>query len=212
MGHDHDGEALLEFVHRFLDLQSGDRIQSRTRFIHQDHFRLDGDRACNAEALLLTTREGITTFIQLVLAFVPDSGLAQGPFHEFIHVTGETVDPGTESNVLVDALGERVGLLEHHPDPTAHFNRVNTGTVKIDTVEQNTTLEGTSLDQIVHAVEGTQHRRLTAAGWTDEGGDFSAWNIAVDVLHGFVAAVTDGDVLDRDRGVVRDLMLFSLKL
>src|SRR5437879_9207176 len=55
--HDHDRIPLLEFLHEFLDAQRGDRVERRGRLVHQDHLGLDGERACQAQPLLLATRE-----------------------------------------------------------------------------------------------------------------------------------------------------------
>ena len=44
-----------------------------------------------------------------------------------------------------------------------------------------------AVDQIVHAIETTQQRRLAATRWTDEGGDSARRNLQVHVvqnLHG----------------------------
>src|SRR4051795_13325440 len=57
VGDDHDRVALLELVDELLDLQRRDRIERRARLVHQDHLRLDGDRAGDAQALLLAAGE-----------------------------------------------------------------------------------------------------------------------------------------------------------
>ena len=42
---------------KLLDLRGGDRIERGARLVHQDHLGLDGDRARDAEALLLAARQ-----------------------------------------------------------------------------------------------------------------------------------------------------------
>src|SRR5713101_3206255 len=46
--HDHDRIPLFQFLHEFLDAQRGDRVERRGRLVHEDDFRLDGERACQA--------------------------------------------------------------------------------------------------------------------------------------------------------------------
>src|SRR5205823_1072669 len=55
VGHRYNGVFRFWFVNQFLDFRRSDRIERRTRLIHQDDFRLYGERACDAEPLLLTT-------------------------------------------------------------------------------------------------------------------------------------------------------------
>ena len=44
---------------------------------------------------------------------------------ELVHVALHAVDPRPERDVVVDRLGERVGLLEHHADPATDLDRVD---------------------------------------------------------------------------------------
>src|SRR5436309_13301849 len=55
--HCYDCVLAFEFVNQFLDFRRSNRIECRTRLIHQDHFRLHGERARDAEPLLLATRK-----------------------------------------------------------------------------------------------------------------------------------------------------------
>ena len=52
---DHDREPALELAHQLLDPRGGDRIERAARLVHQHDLGLDGDRARDAQALLLTT-------------------------------------------------------------------------------------------------------------------------------------------------------------
>jgi len=54
---DHDRDAPLELRDQLLDLQRRDRIERRARLVHQDHLRLDGERAGDAQPLLLAARK-----------------------------------------------------------------------------------------------------------------------------------------------------------
>src|SRR5678815_2969517 len=53
VGHDHDRVALPQLLHEIFDARGGDRIERRTGLVHEDHFRIDGNRACDTQALLL---------------------------------------------------------------------------------------------------------------------------------------------------------------
>src|SRR3712207_7736710 len=47
----------------------------------------------------------------------------------------------TEGDVVVDRLGERVGLLEDHPDPLAHLDRIHVRAVEILAVVEDATVD-----------------------------------------------------------------------
>src|SRR6476620_616067 len=49
VGHDHHGVLVLELVDEVLNGQGGDGVQCRTRLVHEDHLRLHGDGAGDAE-------------------------------------------------------------------------------------------------------------------------------------------------------------------
>ena len=53
VGHDGDGEVVLQLVDQFLDLQRADRIERAGRFVEQDHLGPHRDGARDAQPLLL---------------------------------------------------------------------------------------------------------------------------------------------------------------
>src|SRR5919198_1199550 len=57
VGHDHDRVAALEALHELLDAQGGDRIEGGAGLVHEQDLRLHGDRAGQAEPLLLAARK-----------------------------------------------------------------------------------------------------------------------------------------------------------
>src|SRR5436189_517203 len=67
----------LEFVDQFLNLGRRDRIKCRTRLIHQNHFRLYGESARDAEPLLLSARKARSRLVQIILHLVPQSSHAE---------------------------------------------------------------------------------------------------------------------------------------
>jgi hypothetical protein len=54
---DHDRVVALQGVHEVLDARRGDRIERRSRLVHEQHVRLDGEAARDAEPLLLPAGE-----------------------------------------------------------------------------------------------------------------------------------------------------------
>src|SRR5690242_416081 len=57
VGDDDDGERPPQLENELLDAGGGDRVQGRARLVHQQHGRVDGQRAGDIEALLLTARQ-----------------------------------------------------------------------------------------------------------------------------------------------------------
>ena len=62
VGDDDDRVAAAQLVDQLLDLGGGDRIERRARLVHQDHFRIDRDRAGDAQPLLLAAGQGGAAF------------------------------------------------------------------------------------------------------------------------------------------------------
>ena len=63
--------SLLELEHQVLDPAGGDRVERRARLVHQDHVGLDGERAGDAEALLLAAGHAEGVRLEAVLDLVP---------------------------------------------------------------------------------------------------------------------------------------------
>src|SRR5690606_9165681 len=122
-----DRVILPQFVYQFLDTRCRDRVECRTWFIHQDHLRRNGDRARNAKALLLAARKTCAGLMQPILYLRPEPRLLETGFDDRIHVAataGKAMDAGAIGDILIDGFGERVRLLEHHPDTRPKFHRV----------------------------------------------------------------------------------------
>ena len=107
-------------------------------------------------------------FLQLVLDLVPQGCAAQRLLDALVHVALVAIEAQPESDVLVDADGERVGLLEDHADVAPDRDRIDRLGVDILAAELDVALEAESADQVVHAVEAAQHGALAAAGRADE--------------------------------------------
>src|SRR5690606_24837288 len=91
MRHDHDRVVLYEFPHQVLDFQRRDRIERRTRLIHQDDVRFVRNRTCDTQALLLPTRKCKPRLLQVVLHLFPQRCAPQAPFDELVRIPAEAV-------------------------------------------------------------------------------------------------------------------------
>ena len=159
---------------------------------------MSGNGAGNTKSLLLTAREGITAFVELVFALIPDSSAPQRCLHQFVHIAAVAIDAGTEGDVFVNRFGEGIRALEHHADPTPHFDRIDIGGIEILPFVDHPTLEPTAGDQVIHSVEGSQHCAFAATGWSDERCDLASGNFEEDILDRFKGAVADRDVITGD--------------
>src|SRR4051794_17850821 len=71
VGDDHERVVLLELVHQVLDRRRRDRVERRCGLVEEDHIWLDGDRARDAEPLLLAAGEAERRPLEAGLALVP---------------------------------------------------------------------------------------------------------------------------------------------
>lgn len=107
---------------------------------------------------------------QPVLHFSPDGRIPQGLLHNLVQPPPvlDSMGTGAVGNVVVDAHGKGIGLLEHHPHPLAQQVHVHAA-VDVLAVQQNPSLNAAAPHQIVHAVQRLQQGGLSAARWPDEG-------------------------------------------
>src|SRR5690606_551749 len=130
--------------------------------------------AGDAKALLLAAGKAGAGLGETILHFLEQAGAAQRGNDDFVQfglAVGEPVDARAIGDVLIDRLGERVRLLEHHADPGPQFDHVDALVVDILAVERDLAGDAAALDGVVHAVEAAQERRLAAAGRADQRGD-----------------------------------------
>ena len=73
----HDGVLLAQVFHQLLDAERAVGVQRGARLVHEDHFRLDGQYAGDAQPLLLAAGEGVGRLFQFVLDLVPEGRAAQ---------------------------------------------------------------------------------------------------------------------------------------
>ncbi len=188
---DHERVVLLQLVHQVLDRLRRDRVERRRGLVEQDHLRLDGDRARDAEPLLLPAGEPERGALEAVLDLVPDRGAAQRLLDSVVEVVLHAEDAEPEGDVVVDRLRERVRTLEDHADPPPDLDRVDVGPVEVDAVVEQPAVDARARDEVVHPVQAAQERRLAAARRPDQRRD----RVLVDLERG---------VLDRRRGAVVD--------
>ena len=154
MRHHDDRVFFLQFQRKVLDLRGRDRVKRRRRFIQQNHFRIDRQRTCNAQTLLLSAGHSERTLFQPVFHLIPDRRIAQGFFHDLIQLClgTDAVRARSVCDIVVNAHRERIRLLEYHADTPAQQIHVHAA-VDVFPVEQHLSCDLTSLYQIVHAVQ-----------------------------------------------------------
>ena len=197
VGDDDDRVALLERVDQLLDLGGGDGVERRGGLIHQQDGGRDGQRAGNAQALLLTAGEFIGRFFQLVLDLVPEGGADQRLLDLLADepLVAYAVDPQAVGHVLEDGFREGVGLLEYHAHILAEFVDIDAAVIDVPAVDQAFAGQPRGGDQVVHAVEQAQERRLAAARGADERRYGVGLHAHGDVLERMEVAVIEIDVL-----------------
>ena len=82
VGDDHDRVVALELVDQVLDRRGRDRVERRAGLVHQQHLRLDRDRAGDAQPLLLAAGEAGAGLVQPVLDLGPEVRAAQRPLDD----------------------------------------------------------------------------------------------------------------------------------
>src|SRR3954453_15210454 len=133
---DDDRDAVLELVDELLDLQRRDRVKGAARLVHQDHLGLHPKRARDAQPLLLAARQPDARRVQPVLDLLPQSRPAQRAL-DALAIALARRQPQPRRDVVEDRhRRERVGLLEDHPDRSAHGDDVDAVAVDVLTVEQ----------------------------------------------------------------------------
>ena len=117
MGDDHDAIVLLQLVDEFLDARRGDGVEGRARFIHQDHVRVHGNGAGDAEALLLAAGKARTWLHQSILHLLEEPSLAQA-----LHEVGRRLHAHVGLEQLrLERLVERLVDLRVGPEDARHL-------------------------------------------------------------------------------------------
>ena len=181
---DGDGVIFRQLRDQLFDPRGGDGIQRGTGFVHQDHLRIDGDRAGNAQPLLLTAGQAGAGLDETILYLFPQARLAQAGLDDFIELdatAGEPVQFWAIGDVIVDTFRKGIGLLKHHAHPCPQRHRIHFRRIDVLVIEQKLPGDATTDHRVVHAVQGTQKGGLAAARGTDHGDDLIAADIQPDV-------------------------------
>src|SRR3954464_2009265 len=99
---DDDRVALLEVGDELLDLQRRDRIEGRARLLHEEDLGLDGDRAGDAQALLLAAGEPDAGLAEAVLDLLPQPRSAQRLLDALARVAPGAAEAQARGDVVVD--------------------------------------------------------------------------------------------------------------
>ncbi len=174
-----------------------DRVERRTRLVHQDHLGADRDRTRNAKTLLLAAGKSGARIGQAVLHFLIQAGALQTRFHdgiEFGLVARKAVDARPIGDILVDRFRERIGLLEHHAHARAQLHDIQRLVVDVEVVELDLAGHARRRDGVVHPVDAAQECRLAAARRSDKRHHRLFGDVDVHVLQRVLVAVIDVDV------------------
>src|ERR1700761_9058082 len=75
VSHNDDGVLRLELKDKIFDFRGRNRIESRSRLVHEEHFGVYGEGAGDAQALLLAAGEARSRlFFEVAPYFIPHSG------------------------------------------------------------------------------------------------------------------------------------------
>src|SRR6476469_3837983 len=183
--HDRDRIAAAKLVDQLLDFGRRDRVERRAGFVHQDDFGIDGDRAGDAQPLLLAAGQCGSAFRKTVLDLIPQAGALERAFDNSVELAlrgREAMDTGPVGDVLENRLGERIGFLEHHTDAGAKLDDVHVGAGNVLVVKLDPARHARRRDCVVHPVEAAEEGRFPAARWADEGGHPILVNLDRDLL------------------------------
>src|SRR5215207_38301 len=206
MGDDDDAEILLELVDELFDAGGGDGIERGTRLVHQNDLGIDGNGSGDAQALLLAARKAGARRGEAVLHLVEQAGTPETGNHDVVELAaraGNAVDTRSIGDILEDRFGKGIGLLKDHADTRAQEHGIEIAVVDILAVDLNCSLDASTRDRIVHAVDGAKKGGLAASRGPDEGRHRTIGNIDRQVGDGLLLAVEHIDIarmhLDRPR-------------
>ena len=163
----------LEVGDQLLDARGSNRIERGCRFVEKQNLRLGGKCPSDAQTLLLSTGEIERQVLQSTLDLVPQRRSAQRLLDFFMqdrHLA-LSAHPQAVGYIFEDGFRKRVGLLKHHADAHANFDRIDLWMKQVGVVgiESDLALVTVAWIQIVHAVEAAKIGRLATTGRTDQG-------------------------------------------
>jgi hypothetical protein len=209
VGDDDDRVALPQLLDELLDAGRRDRVERRARLVHQDHLGVDGEHARDAQALLLSAGELHRRGVQPVAHLVPQGGLPQAALDRRVEVgaAAHAVQARPERHVLVDRLGERVGLLKHHPDAAAQVDEIDARGVDVLSVEQDLALDADLGADLGDPVDRLDQGRLATPGRADDRRDPPLRHVERDARERPAARVREAHVAEGDLDPYRRSLL-----
>ncbi len=205
MCHDDDGILLLELLDQLLDLERGDRVQRRAWLIHQDDLRLDRQRARDAQALLLATREAKRAIAQAIFDLIPQRRATQTALHTLsdLRLSEASLDAQPIGHILEDRARERIGSLEHHTHALTQLHHIRRWPQDVRAVEEDRASHVGDRRQVMHAIERAQEGRFATARRPHQRRHLAFRHLQIDALERARSPIVDAQVhgahLDRRR-------------
>ena len=196
--YDNDRELFFQFEHQLFDAVRRDRVERRGRFVHQQHFGFQRDRAGDAQPLLLSAGEESSFAEQRIAHFAPESDARKARFDDLVLLRfrqPDAVQLVSGQHVVVNAhRRERVRPLEHHAGHPSHLHRIHFEDISF--VEQDFARHADVRIELVHTVDRPQQRAFTAARRAHDRRDRPFEDTRRDVFHGqFLRSVGDRQVV-----------------
>src|SRR5215831_2820417 len=113
-----------------------------------------------------------------------------------------SMDAWAVSDVVVDRLGEGIGLLEHHADARPQLRHIERVIVYVLAVEIDATGDPCSRNGVVHAIEAAQEGRLAAPRRTDQRQDLPPSHIERYLLQCLLGTVEHAHLAAREYRVL----------
>ncbi|CDN42745.1 hypothetical protein BN871_BW_00170 [Paenibacillus sp. P22] len=195
----HDDRILfLELADELLDLERRDRVQSGRSLVHEQHLRLHGQSARDAQPLLLSAREAQRGLAEQILHFLPQRGAAQAALDDIVQAgfVPDAMQARTIGDIVEDRLGKRIGLLEHHADTLAEHFHVGVRAVDILSVQLDAAADLNAGHEVVHPVQRAEEGGFAAAGRSDEGRHGFFGNAEIDLLQGVKVSIMQIKTVD----------------
>ena len=164
-----------------------------------------------SKAVQRVTKKGVTAndVRYCIFDFIPYGRIPQRTLYDFVqlHLVGDAVGTGAVGNIIVDAHGEGIGFLEHHANLLAQLVHIHFLGENVGALISNVTGDLHAGDQVVHAVEGFQESRLTAAGRADKCGNALFGDFNIHIFQCLMVAVPQAHIFYRDN--THKLLLFA---
>ncbi len=159
VGHDDDRVLALEIVHEVLDRAS---VAIGSSAEAGSSIRMTSGSTASARAMqsrcCWPPESPSALSLSRSLTSSQSAALRSALLDAVVEAVLQPEDPRPEGDVVVDRLGERVGLLEHHPDAAAHLDRVDVARVEILAVVRDRSRDPGDRDEVVHPVEAADER------------------------------------------------------